>query len=331
MVQSSRAQLPLKDRISVVVPCFNEEQVIATTHARLVAVLGSLDDVELELVYVDDGSVDATSSILRRLCTQDPCARAVLLSRNFGHQYALMAGLEFATGDAVVIIDADLQDPPEVVLEFIERWRAGAEVVVGVRSERRGEAPFKRATAAIFYRTLNAVSDVPITNDAGDFRLLDRKVVKALNAMPERDRFVRGLVSWLGFQQAHVPYVRAPRYAGTTKYPLLRMVAFGLDAFVSFSRAPLRIALLLGACTSAVAIVGMAYALFARLFTSNWVPGWTLLFIAVLFMGGAQLFALGVIGEYVGRVYAEVKHRPLYVVKEIVQADQLEGLTRQSA
>lgn len=308
--------------MSVVVPCFNEEQVVEATHAKLIDVLGSVEDLELELIYVDDGSNDGTADILRRLSDADARVGVVLLSRNFGHQYALSAGLEVATGDAVVILDADLQDPPEVALEFLQQWRAGADVVVGVRVERRGEAAFKRVTAGMFYRTLNAVSDVPITNDAGDFRLLDRKVVDALNALPERDRFVRGLVSWLGYQQVHVPYVRAPRLAGTTKYPLLKMIRFGLDGFVSFSLAPLRVALLFGVATSVLAVLGMVYAVVSRLFTRNWVPGWTLLFIAVLFYGGVQLLALGVVGEYVGRVYAESKRRPLYVVREAVRPRQ---------
>jgi polyisoprenyl-phosphate glycosyltransferase len=311
-----------KDRLSVVVPCFNEQEVIATTHAKLVEVLGGRDDVDLEVIYVDDGSLDATPGILRSLCERDPRVTTIFLSRNFGHQYALAAGLEHADGDAVVAIDADLQDPPEVVLELLEQWRCGADVAVGVRTERSGESGFKKKTAALFYRLLNAVSDVPITTDAGDFRLLDQRVVRALNAMPERDRFVRGLVSWLGFNQVSVPYRRAPRYAGITKYPLLKMIRFALDGFVSFSRAPLRIAIFFGVAVFALACIGIIYALMLRIFTQNWVPGWTLLIIAVLFLGGVQLLSLGVIGEYVGRVYAESKRRPLYVVKQVLRSER---------
>lgn len=305
--------------LSVVVPCFNEEAVIETTHARLIETLGQSADCDLEIVYVDDGSRDGTAELLRELCEQDARTTCVLLSRNFGHQQAVTAGLEHANGDAVVIMDADLQDPPEVVHQFFEAWRGGADVVVGVRSERAGETLFKKWTAALFYRLLNSISDVPITNDAGDFRLLDRRVVSHLNSLPERDRFVRGLVSWLGFHQVEVPYRRAPRYAGTTKYPLWKMIGFAADGFVSFSRAPLRLAMLVGLVACAFALVGIVYAVAARLFTQAWVPGWTLLFIAVLFMGGVQLLALGIIGEYVGRVYAEAKARPVYIARTVLR------------
>jgi polyisoprenyl-phosphate glycosyltransferase len=305
--------------ISVVIPCFNEEEVIDATHAQLIEALGESTEFDLEVVYVDDGSKDRTAAALATLCNKDERVSAVLLSRNFGHQHAVTAGLEQARGDAVVIMDADLQDPPEVVLEFIGKWRQGADIVVGVRSEREGETHFKRLTAALFYRLLNAISEVPITNDAGDFRLMDRRVVDQLNALPERERFVRGLVSWLGFNQVEVAYRRAPRYAGATKYPLWKMVRFALDGFVSFSRAPLRLATLIGTFAFGLAMVGILYAIITRLFTQVWVPGWTLLFIAVLLMGGVQLVALGVIGEYMGRVYTEVKGRPVYIAKSIMR------------
>jgi len=203
--------------ISIVIPCFNEEEVINVTHAQLVATLGASDEFELEVVYVDDGSKDRTAPALAALCEADDRVSAVLLSRNFGHQHAVTAGLAHAHGDAVVIMDADLQDPPEVVLEFIDRWRQGADVVVGVRTERDGETHFKKLTATLFYRLLNAISEVPITNDAGDFRLMDRVVVNHLNALPERERFVRGLVSWLGFKQVEVAYRRAPRSPPSTR------------------------------------------------------------------------------------------------------------------
>lgn len=314
--QTVRGNQPL---ISVVIPCFNEEEVINATHARLVTALGEAREFNLEVVYVDDGSRDRTASALAALCDADERVSAVFLSRNFGHQHAVTAGLEHARGDAVVIMDADLQDPPEVVLEFIGRWREGADVVVGVRTEREGETRFKKLTAALFYRLLNAISDVPITNDAGDFRLMDRRVVDHLNALPERERFVRGLVSWLGFTQVEVAYRRAPRFAGATKYPLWKMIRFALDGFVSFSRAPLRLAILTGAAAFGLAMIGILYAIITRLFTQVWVPGWTLLFIAVLLMGGVQLVALGVIGEYVGRVYTEAKGRPVYIARSVVR------------
>jgi polyisoprenyl-phosphate glycosyltransferase len=306
--------------ISVVVPCFNEEEVIDTTHTQLLQVLGASTDFDLEVIYIDDGSIDRTAAKLAAMCS-DARVSVVLLSRNFGHQHAVTAGLEFARGDAVVIMDADLQDPPELVLEFLAEWRRGADVVVGVRTERNGETLFKRMTAALFYRVLNAISEVPITNDAGDFRLMDRRVVDHLNALPERDRFIRGLVSWLGFNQVEVQYQRDRRHAGVTKYPLWKMILFALDGFVSFSRAPLRLAILMGVFAFGIAMVGIVYAIGTRLFTQVWVPGWTLLFIAVLLMGGVQLVALGVIGEYVGRVYTEAKGRPTYIAKSIMRKD----------
>lgn len=305
--------------LSVVVPCYNEEPVIAETHRRLSAFLARLaagEGLRTETVYVDDGSRDATPEILRTLQDDDPTVRVVRFSRNFGHQVAVTAGVEHARGDAVVLIDADLQDPPEVIGEMVARWREGYHVAYGVRVDREGETAFKRATAKAFYRLLNRLSDVPIPLDTGDFRLMDRAVVDTLLAMPERDRFVRGMVSWAGFRQVAVPYRRAARLAGESKYPLLKMLRFATDGIASFSTAPLRAATWLGFGVSALALVGIVYALAMRLFTDNWVTGWTALFIAVSFIGGVQLVALGLVGEYVGRIYGETKRRPLYVVQE---------------
>jgi len=305
-----------KALLSVVVPCFNEEEVIARTHRRLTDVLATQPQIELEIIYVDDGSRDRTLAILKDLRSTDARVRVVSFSRNFGHQFAVTAGLDHAAGDAVCVIDADLQDPPEVIVEMLARWRAGVDVAFGVRTEREGESAFKLWTAKLFYRTINRMSETAIPLDTGDFRLLDRSAVEAFQAMPERDRFVRGMVAWAGFRQEAVPYRRAARAAGTTKYPLRKMLRFAADGIMSFSTAPLRLAIYVGVVAAMLAMAGVAYALAMRLATRNWVEGWTLLFIAVLFIGGVQLMFMGVVGEYIGRIYGEVKRRPLYLVKE---------------
>ena len=305
-----------RNHLSVVIPCYNEEEVVRETHRRTVAVLERIGDLSFELIYVDDGSRDGTAEILREIQNTDGRVRAVLLSRNFGHQIAITAGMAHASGDAVVLIDADLQDPPEVIPEMVARWREGCEVAYGTRTDRAGETAFKLWTAKTFYRLINRLSDVQIPVDTGDFRLMDRKVVDALLAMPERDRFTRGMVSWVGFRQVAVPYQRAPRLAGTTKYPILKMLHFAADGIVSFSLLPLKLATWTGFAASGVALAGIVYALVMRLFTSIWVSGWTALFIAVLFIGGVQLISLGIIGEYIGRIYGESKARPLYLVRE---------------
>ena len=309
--------------LSVVVPCFNEEAVLRETHRRLTSVLESLQGLDYELVYVDDGSRDRTPLLLQQLQASDRRVRVVQFSRNFGHQIAVTAGVEHAAGDAVVLIDADLQDPPEVIEAMVARWREGYDVAYGVRTDRPGESAFKLATAKGFYRMINRLSETPIPLDTGDFRLMDRKVVDALQAMPERDRFVRGMVSWVGFRQVAVPYRRDPRLAGESKYPLLKMVRFALDGVTSFSVQPLRVATWLGFAVSALAVVGIVYALALRLFTNDYVTGWTAMMIAVLFLGGVQLLSLGVMGEYIGRIYGEAKRRPLYLVQERLGFDRV--------
>jgi polyisoprenyl-phosphate glycosyltransferase len=314
--------------LSIIIPCFNEEPVIRETHRSLMETLETIPGGSFELLYVDDGSDDATLNILREHQQADSRIRVIALSRNFGHQIAVTAGFEHAKGDAVVVIDADLQDPPHVILEMLDRWRQGVDVAYGVRSEREGETAFKLWTAKAFYRFINRLSDVAIPLDTGDFRLMDRKVVDALLAMPERDRFVRGMVTWLGFRQEPVRYRRAARFAGETKYPLRKMLLFATDGILSFSLVPLRLAVLMGLTASGLALLGIIYALAMRLFTDVWVTGWTLLFIASLFLGGVQLLFLGIMGEYVGRIYGEVKRRPLYLVKErlgFTAADQPTG------
>ena len=304
--------------LSVVIPCFNEEEVIGETIKRLRAFCADLVDLRVELIFIDDGSRDGTRALLREYARQDARIRIVAFARNFGHQIAVTAGIDAARGDAVVLIDADLQDPPEVVHEMIAKWREGYDVVYGTRTERPGESAFKLATARAFYRLLNRLSDVPIPLDTGDFRLMSRRVVDTLRAMPERDRFVRGMVSWVGFRQTPLPYRRAQRFAGESKYPLRKMLRFATDGILSFSIKPLQLSISLGLLAASLSMLGIGYALFLRVFTSIWVEGWTALMIAVLFIGGVQLICVGILGEYVGRIYNEVKQRPLYVVQERV-------------
>jgi len=302
--------------ISIVVPCFNEEEVLRSTNRRLVMVLEQLS-LSFEILYVDDGSTDATPEILRELQALDERIRVIRFSRNFGHQMAITAGLEHAAGDAVAIIDADLQDPPEVLADFVAKWTEGFQVVYGVRTERDGETAFKLWTAKIFYRTMGNLSDTEIPLDTGDFRLMDRRVVDALLAMPERDRFVRGMVSWLGFLQAPVPYRRAVRAAGVTKFSFFKMVKFATDGIVSFSILPLRLATWVGFAASGIALLGVVITVVERLMgVEGLVKGWASVLVAILFIGGVQLICMGIIGEYVGRIYGESKRRPLYVLRE---------------
>lgn len=302
--------------VSIVVPCFNEEAVLEELHGRLTAMIEGVTTASFEIIYIDDGSRDQTPEILRRFQSNDKRVRVVSLSRNFGHQLAVTAGIEHSSGDAVVIIDADLQDPPEVIPEMIARWQDGYQVVYGLRGKREGETTFKLWTAKVFYRLINRVSEVEIPLDVGDFRLIDRKVVDVLMEMPERDRFLRGMISWVGFKQVAVIYDRAARHAGQTKYPLIKMLRFAVDSVISFSFAPLRLAIWVGFAAIAGSILGIAYALVIRFYTTTWVRGWASIFTAVLFLGGIQLVTLGIVGEYVGRIYAEVKLRPLFVVRE---------------
>ncbi|MGI8962524.1 MAG: glycosyltransferase family 2 protein [Bryobacteraceae bacterium] len=304
--------------ISVVVPCFNEHEAIRQCHERLTQELKVLD-TWYEIVYIDDGSRDSSVFSLESIHSSDPHVTVVELSRNFGHQIAVTAGLEIATGEVVVIMDADLQDPPEVIEEMLRIWEQGYEVVYGIRETREGETGFKLWTARIFYRLINSLSDVPIPPDTGDFRLLDRKAVEAIKSMPERHRLLRGMCSWIGFRQYGLKYPRGPRVAGTTKYPLTRMINLALDGIVSFSTIPLRFVAAIGFLSAALSMAGILYALIVRLFTHTWVPGWTISFIGMLFLGGLQMMSIGIVGEYVGRIYAETKQRPLYLARSILQ------------
>jgi len=300
-----------KRYISVVVPCFNEAEVIETTYERLLVVLNEIQDYEL--IFVDDGSSDETLPRLNKFKESHDAVKVISFSRNFGHQIAVTAGIEEAEGDAIIIIDADLQDPPELIPEMINLWNQGADVVYGVRDKRAGESKFKLLTAKFFYRIIGRLSDIQIPHDTGDFRLIDRKVALALSKMPEKDRYLRGMISWVGFNQVPIHYNRDERAAGQTKYPLRKMIKFALDGIFSFSTRPLQVATYFGVFVSFLSIAGIFYALIARLFGDGWVPGWTLLFIAMMFLGGVQLIVLGVIGEYVGRIYGETKSRPMYI------------------
>lgn len=302
--------------LTVVVPCCNEEAVLAEMHRRLVAALDGIPRVDFEVIYVDDGSQDATLDLLRERQRADARVRVVSLSRNFGQQAAITAGLTAARGDAVAVIDGDLQDPPEVLRSMMDRWRDGVDVAFGVRTDRDGETAVKRWTSSAFYRFLARIADVPIPLDVGDFRLMDRVVVDAVLAMPEQHRFVRGMVAWTGFRQEPVHFRRAARFAGKASWTYWNLVRLAVDGILSFSTVPLRLATGAGFVASGLAMAGVVYALGVRLFTGAWVPGWTALFIAVLFLGGVQLLSLGLFGEYVARIHSEVKRRPLYLVKE---------------
>lgn len=305
--------------LSVVIPCFNEEAVLAATHDRVSKAVARIDGFEHELIFVDDGSRDDTFKLLTEIQKRDPHARVLRLSRNFGHQIAVTAGLEAAAGDVIVVIDADLQDPPEVIPEMVALWREGNHVVYGCRTTRAGESRFKLLTAKAFYRLINRFSDTTMPVDTGDFRLMDRSVVDVLLSMPERGRFLRGMVSWVGFRQVPFRYEREARQAGRSKYPLLKMISFAMDGIISFSVLPLRFAALTGLVAIWFALAGIVMAVVVRvlgLYDLRLGRGWASLFVAVLFMGGVQLLTLGVMGEYLGRIYTEVKRRPLYAVQE---------------
>ncbi len=297
--------------LSVVAPVYNEEALIDQFYGR---VCTALEGLNFELVLVDDGSSDGTSEALDRIAAGDPRVRIVYLSRNFGHQTALTAGLDHACGDAVVMLDADLQDPPELIPRMLDHWRAGCDVVYAVREEREGESRFKLATAHWFYRLFDKLAQVELQQNSGDFRLLDRRALDALLSMRERNRFLRGMTVWVGYRQAAVPYKRDPRYAGETKYTLPKMVKFSLDAISSFSHRPLQLATLLGFMISTLAFVAIPVVIVLRI-VGSYLPGFGAVTIAVLLLGGIQLIAIGIIGEYVGRIYDEVKGRPLYLVR----------------
>jgi polyisoprenyl-phosphate glycosyltransferase len=303
-------------KYSIIVPMFNEELVIEETYKRLREVMDRTGEA-YELVFVNDGSRDRTVEIVEELCERDSHIRLLNFSRNFGHQIAITAGMDYAEGQAIVVIDADLQDPPEVILLMIEEWKKGYDVVYGKRLKRKGETLFKKLTAMMFYRLLRSMTSVDIPLDTGDFRLIDRKVADVLRGLKEKNRFVRGLVSWVGFRQTSVEYVREERWAGETKYPLKKMVRFAMDGITSFSHKPLRIATYLGFGLSGLSFIYLVVVLFQALFTNTTQQGWPSIVAINLLFNGIMLILLGIIGEYVGRIYDESKDRPLYIVREV--------------
>jgi glycosyltransferase involved in cell wall biosynthesis len=310
---------PLNDThpiYSIVAPVFNEAETLPHFYERVARIMEDIGD-PFEIVLINDGSRDKTYTIMKELHEKDARVRVVDFSRNFGHQIAISAGLDYAQGDAVVILDSDLQDPPEVIPELIARWKDGAEVVYAQRATRKGETFFKLATAAAFYRLIRRITAVDIPSDTGDFRLLDRQVVDTLVKMHEHHRFMRGLSAWVGFRQDAVKYERQERFAGTTKYPLTKMIRFSLDAITSFSHVPLQIATSLGFALALISLLGILIAIILRVFTDA-IVGQATTLIMVLFMGGIQLIFLGIIGEYLGRIYDEVRARPLYIVRKVL-------------
>ncbi len=304
--------------LSLVIPIYNSADCLQELTARLHATLENAELEAYEVIFVDDGSQDSSREVLRRLCQQHAWVKLIGLTRNFGHQFAITAGFDCSRGDAVLVMDGDLQDPPEVIPEFLAKWREGYDVVYGVRLERPGESWFKRWTAHIFYRTLRWLTKTEIAMDSGDFRLLSRRAVNDFNGLRERSRFVRGMVSWLGYPQAPVYYKRTPRWAGTSQYSLAKLVKLALDGIVSFSDVPLRAVSWIGFAGVGVCLMYLAFAVVAKLLWGVPVKGWASLVAVVLFIGSVQLTVLGVMGQYVGRIYEEIKGRPLYVVQERV-------------
>lgn len=308
-------------KYSIVVPVYNEEAVIIESYKRLKQVMDSLQE-SYEIIFVNDGSRDKSALIVSELCEMDKNVKLINFSRNFGHQIAVTAGMDFTEGDAVVVIDADLQDPPEVIPKMIEKWKEGYEVVYGKRIERKGETFFKKFTAKIFYRFLKSMTDVDIPVDTGDFRLIDRKVCDALKQVNERNRYIRGLISWLGFKQIGVEFSRDKRFAGETKYPLKKMFKFAFDAITSFSYKPLKLASYTGMLLSVFSFAYLLVVIYLKLFTDITNPGWASTLAVNLFFNGIVLIILGIIGEYVGRIYDEAKGRPLYIVSILRNFDK---------
>ena len=306
-------------KVSLVIPMYYEEKVVEECYKRTKKVLESLENYEYEIVFVNDGSKDKTLDILEEIAQKDENVKVLSFSRNFGHQAAVTAGLKVITGDAIVIIDADLQDPPELIPDMLKLWEEGNEVIYGKRKTRRGESVFKLLTAKMFYKTLNALSDVDIPKNTGDFRLVDRKVVDAMNRLPEHNKFLRGLWSWLGYKQCAFEYERKERFAGETKYPLKKMLKLASDGIISFSSKPIKLVGLLGIISIAISFIILIYALASYIFKLNQLSaGWTSLMVAITFFAGVQLLSLWIISEYIGRIYDETKGRPQYVVDKSI-------------
>lgn len=307
--------------LSVVIPVYYEEAVVQACYKELRRIMYDYR-WNYEFIFINDGSKDRTLSLLKEIAQADSKVKIIDFSRNFGHQVAVTAGVFHSQGEAVIIIDADLQDPPYVMKEMVEKWKAGYDVVYAKRKKRKGETLFKRLTAKCFYRFLHYMSEVEIPMDTGDFRLMDRRVVEAFKSMPERNRFVRGMVSWVGFDQTYVEYERDERYAGETKYPLKKMLHFAMDGVIGFSTKPLKIVRTLGFITIFIAIALLGYSLFAKYIIHSVVTGWTSLMVAITFFSGVQLFSIGLLGEYIARIYDESKNRPLYLIKEKINFEE---------
>lgn len=310
--------------VSIIIPCFNEEQVILETYDQLSAVLVNDDTVQYELLFIDDGSRDGTGAILRNLAYRDSRVRLIAFSRNFGHQAAVSAGIRHCRGELAAIIDADLQDPPQVIPEMIRQLReTGSNVVYGVRKRRRGETLFKRASARLFYLTLNQLSEVPLPLNTGDFRVIDRKIIDTFNGLKENNKYVRGLISWIGFKQTPFYYERSARFAGETKYTLGKMLRFASTGIFYFSKKPLKLATSFGALSVAAGLLLSCWILYCKLATANYlVSGWTSIILVVIYFGGVQLLTIGILGHYVGSLFDEVKKRPEYIVDEVVQLEE---------
>ena len=304
------------DKISVIIPVFNEEEVIEECYKRVV---GVVKKYKYELCFVNDGSKDSTLEKLRKIASSDSGVKVVSFSRNFGHQAALSAGLKVVTGDAIIILDADMQDPPELIPKMIDLWKAGNDVVYGKRKTRQGETVFKLMTASMFYKVLNKLSDVDVPKDTGDFRLVDRKIVDTINLMPEHNKFYRGLWSWCGYKQTAIEYERQERFAGKTKYPLSKMLKLAKDGIIGFSKKPLQVMGVIGLFSIFISFVVLVYSIISFIFKLNHLAaGWTSIMVAITFFAGVQLLALWIISEYIGRIYDESNRRPEYIIEEII-------------
>lgn len=309
--------------ISVVVPMYFEEEVAQECYNRLKSVMLQ-NNINYEFVFVNDGSTDRTMEILSEISANDYRTKVVNFARNFGHQIAVTAGIAAAKGDAIVIIDADLQDPPEVIPELIAKWEEGYEVVYAKRKQRKGETWFKLLTAKYFYKFLNYMSDIDIPKDTGDFRIIDRKVADVFNQMTEQNRFIRGMMSWVGFRQTYVEYERDERFAGETKYPLKKMIKFASDGIIAFSTKPLRIVMSLGLLSVIISIIVLLYTITVKIIGNDTQTGWASIMVAITFFSGIQLLGLGIVGQYIARIYDESKNRPIYIVKETINIEKEE-------
>lgn len=310
-------------KVSVVIPMYYEEAVAEECYNRVIKVLKNIKNYQYEIIFVNDGSKDKTLEILENIARKDSNVKILSFSRNFGHQAAVTAGIKYVTGDAIVIIDADLQDPPELIPEMLKLWEQGNEVIYGKRKTRKGESRFKLLTAKMFYKTLNALSDVEIPKDTGDFRLVDRKVIDVVNSMPEHNKFLRGLFSWVGFKQTAFEYERKERFAGKTKYPLKKMLKLAGDGIISFSTKPLKLVGGLGIISIILSLAILIYSLVSYIFElNNLTPGWTSIMVAITLFSGVQLLSIWIISEYIARIYDETKNRPQYIIDRMINIEE---------